>query len=356
LTKLKLFAANLAGKIAWIRAWAYKEGYMKSHRLGRPVISIGNITLGGTGKTPFTGFLSRLLLQPGLQPAILSRGYRGSAESGVLLVSDGRRILAAPEECGDEPYLLASTVSGAIVAVGKQRYRSAAMILERFPNSIFLLDDGFQHLQVQRDIDLVLLDVTARLADYRLFPAGRLREPLSALARASAIILTRTHQTPTSTAVRDILHRYGGEIPCFRFAHRISALRELHGTKLRPPDHLAGKRSLAFAAIGNPHQFLADLESHGYDIVESRLFRDHHVFSHADIQEILEAARRLEVEAILTTEKDAVRLRSFQFAPIPTFAVQIEVFENGSDAFSTWLFGRLADLDPHSGRENVEST
>jgi len=184
-----------------VRLLLYTSGLKKSRCLKSPVISIGNITLGGTGKTPFTIYLAKKLKNEGFSPAVLSRGYRGSAEKMNLLVSNGRELLCSAEESGDEPRLMAEKLPGIMVAVGSNRFKSARLChQEKSPETnIFILDDGFQHIQLQRDLDIVLIDATNPFGGEMLVPSGILREPLSSLARADAFVITRCHLSEGSS-------------------------------------------------------------------------------------------------------------------------------------------------------------
>ncbi len=164
-----------------LRALLYRSGILKTHRLPRPVISIGNITVGGTGKTPVTAYIARFLLAQGYRVAVLSRGYGGSLEGQTCVVSDGATIMLSARECGDEPYLLASTVPGLMVVIGTDRYAAGQLAMQQLSPDIFLLDDGFQHLRLHRDLNILLLDFSRPFGNGLTLPAGILREPLSAV-------------------------------------------------------------------------------------------------------------------------------------------------------------------------------
>jgi tetraacyldisaccharide 4'-kinase len=300
----------LYGAGVTLRARLYGSGALKRARLPHPVVSIGNLTTGGTGKTPVVLYLAGVLRRAGLHPAVLSRGYRGHAENKRLLVSDGVNTLCGPGDAGDEPFLIAGSLPGVPVAVGKDRSASARLIPGFGTDSklVFLLDDGYQRLQLERDIDILLLDASDPFGGGRLLPFGRLREPLSAMARADRILITRAHlpfdQEGLETQVR--LRNRRAQISYF-YHDALGLLDPATGQTLA----LRGwenKRVVALCAIGAPDVFLRDLAHYQMSVVESFVFRDHHPFTQDDLTRVAGAADRLEAEAVVTTEKDAVRL------------------------------------------------
>lgn len=204
-------AALAYGLLQRLRAALYRSGFVASRRLPRPVVSIGNIAAGGTGKTPVTAHIARLLIGQGLSVAVLSRGYGGTLEGRCAVVSDGTSMLMTAEECGDEPYLLASTMPGLIVVIGPDRYQAGCLALERLNVDIFLLDDGFQHLRLQRDLDILLLDCAKPFGNGWTLPAGLLREPPAAVRRADLIIRTRCPEVdipPVAVGIPTISSRH----------------------------------------------------------------------------------------------------------------------------------------------------
>ena len=177
--------------ILQLRVLVYKAGLLRSFRLPCPVISVGNLTVGGTGKTPMTLYLARWFMDRGKRVVILSRGYGGSLEGTIRIVADGSTILLSPGDAGDEPYLLANSLPGVMVVIGSDRYQAGCLALERLNPDIFILDDGFQHLRLKRDLNLLLLDCEKPFGNGRTLPAGILREPVSAIERADLVIFTR---------------------------------------------------------------------------------------------------------------------------------------------------------------------
>lgn len=335
--------SHLYGLAVAVRRRAYELRLARRHRLPAPVISVGNLTVGGTGKTPLVARVGQDLQELGFRPAILSRGYRGRAERENLLVSNGREILVSPEVAGDEPYLLAQLLPEVPVAVGRDRRASAQLLLELLPREsfVFILDDGFQHLALERDVDLVVLDAAAPL-ERRLLPAGRLREPWSALRRASAVCLTRCHlPRARPDEVAGAVHRIAPALPCFRFRTEYTGWVDQEG-RLHPPRRLHRVRATVVAAIGTPQQFLDDLARLGIRIVNEFLLPDHHWFSATEVARILEHARRLGAEAVLTTEKDRVRLLNFLPCDPPLWALRIRFVAEEPRHWSQWLAGQVS--------------
>src|SRR5262249_3318800 len=245
------------------RARLYESGILKTQRLKAPVISVGNLTVGGTGKTPCVAFLARTLRDEGLDVAILSRGYKRSSE-GRIEVSNGREILCGPHEAGDEPYLLAKSCPGVRVIVDRDRYAAGNWLEDRAPVSVFLLDDGFQHLRLARSLDLLLIDATEELAKAEMIPFGRLREPLTGLRRADAAIVTRSDQKIDRGMIEKTIRRFAAEnIPIFYAFHRMTRLSSLKSGLSLDPGAFAGKRVAAVSGIARPERFNNDLTNFG---------------------------------------------------------------------------------------------
>jgi len=232
-----------------LRTWAYARGLFTVHRLSRPVISIGNITAGGTGKTPVTAWIARHLLEQGLRVAVLSRGYGGSLEGETAIVSDGRNLLLGPDQCGDEPYLLASTIPGVMVVIGSDRYRAGLLAMERLAPDCFLLDDGFQHLRLYRDLNILLMDCSNPLGNGRVLPAGPLREVPAARQRADLLIFTRCQQGQQPDTMR-------GQQPQCRAGYRLASFSLLENGNALQLAQMRDARIVACAGIADPGSFL----------------------------------------------------------------------------------------------------
>jgi tetraacyldisaccharide 4'-kinase len=298
---------------AWahlLRLQAYRLRWAAVRRLPCRVISIGNLTLGGTGKTPIVEVVAGLLQQEGMHVGVLSRGYGGRVQSGITVVSDGRRCLVPPEVAGDEPVLLAEHLAGLPVIVGKDRYAAGLVAVERFGVDAIVLDDGFQHVQLARDLDILLLDAERPFGNGRLFPRGELREGPAAIARADAIVLTRweSNAAPAFPA----LQRCRSELPLFRSQHTPRDLRVLTEGHILPLASLKGQRVLAFCGIGTPHHFGLTLQRLGAEIVAFVAFPDHHPYTRSEIEQLILTAKQHRVDILVTTEKDGVRLRRLQ--------------------------------------------
>ncbi len=285
----------LFGAAVGARNALYSRGVLPSRRLGRPVISVGNLSVGGSGKTPFVLLLGELLKQRGIAFDVLSRGY-GRRTRGAAIVDPG----GASRDFGDEPLLIARKLQVPVI-VGEERFAAGRLAEERFPSRLHLLDDGFQHRALARDFDIVL--VTAEDAHDRLLPAGRLREPLSALARADAVVLT-------SGAPEDVFPLEGKLV--WR-AHRTIAPRDL-------PAH-----PLAFCGIARPKNFFVQLRNAGVDLAAEASFRDHHQYTEKDVRDLMAMATRSEADGLVTTEKDAVNLGGYFSALKPLAVVPVKM-------------------------------
>ena len=283
------------------RAW-YGRYPHRARQLAQPVISVGNLVVGGSGKTPVVSALARLLLATGERPAILSRGYgRVHAADGVVVVSDGRQVLVAAPQSGDEPQMLARALPGVQVLVSPDRYLAGCLAERTFGCTVHLLDDGFQHVQLARDIDLLV--ISTRDLDERLLPSGRLREPLEAAAAADALLMEGTDEDAAA-----IVERLGIK-NLFRMTSRYEAPRLVEPFGAALPASV-GRRALAVAGIARPERFFAALRAEGWDVVEKLVFRDHHWFTTRDLESIRRAAVDAKADLVLTTEKDAARLDS----------------------------------------------
>jgi tetraacyldisaccharide 4'-kinase len=308
------------------RAWLYENAWLKQWQLDAPVISVGNLSVGGTGKTPCVAWLANRLRAAGHTVAILSRGYK-RASSGRVEVSDGQTILCDAQMAGDEPYLLARQCPGVRVVVDRNRYAAGKWLAERARISVFLLDDGFQHLRLRRDLNLLLLDASESLAEAKLVPFGRLREPLLALRRADAVIVTRADQPFSRNALEDTIKFYArSATPVFYAHHVLTRLRRLSDEVLIDFPTLAAKSVAAFSGIARPEGFIRDLRGLQLQVVWQRAFPDHYRYSPADFEMVNQAAVRAGAAALVTTEKDAANLRPelIRQAALPIYAAQLE--------------------------------
>ena len=304
-------ASHLFSSIAVARRRWYASHPAARRRLTRPVISVGNLSVGGTGKTPVVAALARLLIEMGERPAILSRGYkRQRSREGVVVVSDGTSLKTDVGHAGDEPFMLARMLPNVVVLVSSQRYLAGCLAETQFHCTVHLLDDGFQHLGLARDVDLLIL-TGEDLANPNTLPLGRLREPLSAAAAADAVLVSAAESLAPEVAAKV------SELPrSFRIDRRIDTPRhvQMRGDEgdvasISPPGPV-----FALAGIGNPQRFFEDLQRAGWWLTGTRSLADHHQFSAEDIEAIVRAAETSGATAVLMTEKDMVRLPAFLHA------------------------------------------
>jgi len=302
------------------RTFLYSTGLLRQRRLPCPVISVGNITVGGTGKTPLVMALAKGLMERGIPVAVLSRGYRGKRTSGSL-VSNGKDIFLSPEESGDEPFLMAQVLKGVPILMGKDRFKNGQMALQQFQVRGFLLDDGFQHLPLHRDLNIVLIDSQIGFGDGHLLPRGILREPLSHLRRAHLFVLTKVKDPEGSSPLEAGLREIQPSTGIFHSHYEPTGLIGPGGEKegLHP---MRGKRVLALSGIAHPDHFSALIKQCGMEVMRERIFPDHHLYTSRDINSIRKEAR--EVDWVVTTEKDMVKLMRFPLGSIPLRALRIE--------------------------------
>ncbi|MBN2122659.1 MAG: tetraacyldisaccharide 4'-kinase, partial [Deltaproteobacteria bacterium] len=280
----------------------------RRHVLPGFTVSIGNLTVGGTGKTPAVRMLAEWAAQRGYRVAVLSRGYGGRHGQKVLVVSDGSRIYAGAEEAGDEPCLLAQRLREVPVVVSRSRYEAGRLAHRRFGSTFFILDDGFQHLTLRRDLDIVLLDALRPFGNGHLLPLGPLREPVGHLDRADAFVITRSADKDSVANLADTLGETCPGKPVYRGVH---VPDEAVFPRMEGPcgvDFLKGLRVVAFAGIARPDAFLDTLEHLGTEVASFRGFRDHYRYTGADIRDLVTEKKALGARFLLTTEKDWVRM------------------------------------------------
>jgi tetraacyldisaccharide 4'-kinase len=295
---------------------------------------VGNLRIGGSGKTPVVAHIARLLVEQGERPAILTRGYaRRIVSPGVTVVSDGITIHADLDDAGDEPLLLARELPKVAVLVAGDRYLSGRLAETRLGSTVHILDDGFQHLELARDVDLLLV-AEEDLTDAPL-PAGRLRESIAAASNADAALVLAGYATAAER-----IGRAFGVSPVFRVTRALGVPRMIAG----PRDSVvvpSATRVFAVAGIARPERFFADVTSVGWEIVGSMTFRDHHRFTYRDIERIRAAARSFSAAIVLTTEKDAVRLGACDLGGLPVASVPLLVGVEPAEPFREWLMARL---------------
>jgi tetraacyldisaccharide 4'-kinase len=352
-----LYAVSLAyGAGQKLRACAYRQRIIPSRRLPCKVICVGNITVGGTGKTPMTMYLAQKINQSGYKTAIVSRGYRGSTESRGGIVSDGQSICMGPEQAGDEPYMIARSLKAVPVIVGKNRYESGMLAVKKFQPDVIVLDDGFQHLRLKRDIDLVLLDSASPFGNARLLPRGILREPISSLARSSACILTR-HQTGTNepvTSAIDLIKEHTPPGRVFTSSHvpyyyPIKAGEQFSVNRANKEDsgpeicQLTKDPVFGFSGIARNADFQNTVMKLGFNTTGFLEFSDHHRYSAHDLETIQSQAKTAGARRLVTTEKDLVRLFPHNPFAIELIVIGIKIsFGTNQQEFMSFLEEQLS--------------
>lgn len=314
----------LYGAVARARLRLYGAGFLKTEKVGAPVVSVGNLTAGGTGKTPLVEWAARALAGEGLRACVLTRGYGRADESRRVVASDGARVLAEVSECGDEPRLLAERLLGAAsVVCDRDRVAAARWAREGLGAGVFVLDDGFQHLRIARDLDIVTLDATAPWGGGHLLPRGRLREPASGLARADCVVITRAELAADLEGLRaEVVRVSGGRAEVFTSRVRTVGLRRLPEEGSGAAEvNLEGAGVGAFCAVGNPRAFFEHLRRDGFELSYTRQFPDHHAYTKVDAEAVSREAAGRGARALLTTAKDAVKLRGLDFA-LPCYVVE----------------------------------
>jgi len=318
------YLSPISEALVRLRLFCYRTNICRTFRLGRRVISVGNITVGGTGKTPLVAYLTALFKERGKAVVILSRGYRRKGK-GVEVISNGKGLLTSREKSGDEAYFLARLSGGVPIVVGKNRVRAGELAIERFDPDVILLDDGFQYLPLEREVDLVVIDSSNPFGTGRILPGGILREPLSSLKRADIFCLSRTDQAQDLDRLRALLRSINPEAPIFECIHSPSFLRRIPGGEKVDVRLLRGRRLFAFSAIGNPMAFERTLTDLGARLVGVRSYIDHYSYTTADIKEIAQQAKGSGAEFIVTTAKDMVRLPGGYHPCIEVFALEIRI-------------------------------
>ncbi len=327
----RIFLMPLCGLyslIAMIRNYCYNVGIFKQQKLPCVVISIGNIVVGGTGKTPTVAAIAKMLQNNETKVAILLRGYKRKSDNEITIVSDGKNLLCSREESGDEANMLAHQLSEIPIIVGKQRYLIGEAAISKFNSQVLILDDGYQHRRLARDLDILIIDATQPYGTGSLLPIGTLREPKSSIKRADIILLTRTDVKGINIEqLKTELNQLAPNTPILESIHKPTSLSQLNQTddnSTMPLNYLSGKRLLAVSGIGNPNAFAKTLEKHHPDKVELLAFPDHHVYSESDIQQIQRKFKQVNAECIITTQKDEHKFADLN-TDLPIFVLAIDL-------------------------------
>lgn len=347
---LRLLLLPLTG-CAWLygtamraRAWLYRACLLESFGLPCRVIAVGNITVGGTGKTPTVSLLARSLADRGIATCVVSRGYRGARTRAPLVVSDGSRVLADAADAGDEPVMLARRLRGIPVIACSDRVAAGRLACERFGARAVVLDDGFQHLRLRRDLDIVLVNAADPFGNGSLLPRGGLREPLSALGRAGIIVLTKTDAAAGAADLADSLRARCPGAAFYTARYTITALRNTARGDTIQPGRLSGARVAALSSIGDPAGFISMLTGAGMTVCRKLIFPDHHAYGAVDLAEIRRSSGML--DAVVTTEKDIAKLDAGMLQISNLFVMEIEQLIEPSEPFFQEVLSRSGLSEP----------
>lgn len=343
---LQLLSYLFSG-IAQLRFWLYRHRILHDQPLGCLVVVVGNLTVGGTGKTPVVEKFARALHERGRKVAILSRGYKSKAppvwkkwwwalthseEPPPRIVSDGKRVLLDSEQSGDEPYMLAKNLPGVIVLVDKNRVKSGAYAIKEFGCDTLVLDDGFQYLPLKGQLNLLLVDKTNPFGNGHLLPRGILREPIKHLKRASYVFLTKSNGE-RDPELEALIQKHNPGVDAIECAHRPQYLQRFGSDERQPLDFLKKRRVVAFCGIATPESFEKFLRDLGAKIVGRERYLDHYRYGEEDFEELEALARKEDAECIITTEKDAVRISEDRKwdRPLYYLRLEIEILRGASD-------------------------
>ncbi len=323
------------------RLVAYQKGWFSVTALPVPVVSVGNLTTGGTGKTPMVEFVCRMLARDHKKVCVLTRGYGRTNPRSRVVVSDGFKIAADSEVTGDEPLLLAEALKGvAAVVSDADRVAAGRWAVENLGAEVLVLDDGFQHLRLARNLNIVTIDATNPWGGGHLLPRGRLRESPEGLRRADCVVITRADQSKDLVSLRDAIRRFSNARPVFTSVMKVRGTMTVDSGLSTELDSLP-QPTAAFAGIGNPRAFFDQLNRAGVDLAFSKAFPNHHRYSQSDLDELIQEAGRLAAQSLVTTAKDAVKLRSLSLE-IPCYVLDIEVAIDEKDKFVEMIRAALS--------------
>ncbi len=336
------FSAIYAG-VTRARLAAYRRGWFAVSKLPVPVISVGNLTTGGTGKTPLVEWICRKVavasdeiagvatkVETKRNVCVLTRGYGRKDPKTQVVVSDGNRLLASEEEAGDEPFLLARNLLGiSAVIANPNRVAAGQWAIENLNTGVFVLDDGFQHLRLARDLDIVTIDATNPWGGGNLLPYGRLRETTNGLARADCVVITRADQAKDLAAVRSEVESVVGSLPILTSRMIDSGFRRLDGSSA-DRESICLEQIAAFCGVGNPESFFEQARRAGCAPMLTRAFADHHKYKQPELDALINEARAAGAEALVTTAKDAIRLANLKLE-LPCYVLEIEISIDDED-------------------------
>lgn len=351
---LLMILSGLYGGIVRIRGMLYDYGIFPTRKLSCGVISIGNLTVGGTGKTPMTIYLANLLRDLGYQPAVISRGYKGAAEKTGGIVSDRHNVLLGVAAAGDEPFLMAQSLKGIPVLVGADRFKTGMKAVERFSPDVIVLDDAFQHRRLERDIDIVLVDDQSFFGNRYMLPRGMLREPVSGISRADILVLTRCNNDSTGSLRK--LSEMAPQKPVFRALHDAyvtgvfttgkngSAGRMVLGAP-STADFLKTAKVFVFSGIAKNDEFQKTVAGLAGEVTGAIGFNDHHTYTQTDFRRISSRAQKYCADYLVTTEKDYVKIAGKIQSPIDIVVVGIRIaFSDKGESFSDTIKNKVLQM------------
>ncbi len=350
--RLILYSLSLVfASLVQTRLWLYRKSIYRPHTLGCQVISIGNLTVGGTGKTPVVEVFARTLQQSGRKVAILSRGYKRDEESRwkrlkralkgeevpPLVVSDGERLLLDSVWSGDEPYMLASNLKDVVVIVDKDRVKAGRWAITKYGCDTLILDDGFQYLTLKHRLDIVLVDRTNPFGNWRMLPRGILREPVRNIKRAGFIFITKSNGDGAED-IKKILRQYNTEAEIVECRHCPRFLKNVYTDEVLPLDFLRDQSVAAISGIARPKGFEDELTRLGAKVLYHKRYADHHRYSQQEILDIINKGIQRGATCIITTEKDAVRFPMIERRDLPVYYLRVEIeMLSGEEKFHEWI-------------------
>lgn len=320
-----------------IKNGLYDVGFLPERKLQGTVISVGNLTLGGTGKTPLVEYIAKLIQNQGLKVALLSRGYARKKRIPLVVVSNGKNMLVGVEIAGDEPLQLARNLSGVVVVVDKNRYQAGLKAQEKYDVDLFILDDGYQHRKLARDVNILLVDGKNLFNTGLLFPAGKLREPVSSIKRADAVVLSEPLSKSNENIIKKKIMRYKVDLPLFHCYRYPVGFYTAKGDNPLQEGFFSSRNIFSLAAIAQPAAFEEDLRNMGFNLAKTYRFADHHYYTQEEIETIARSAKKVDIEAIITTQKDAVRLGHLKEVNPPLIYLKIEMRVREKEKFHTFL-------------------
>ena len=332
------FLSFIYGILVAIRNFFYETNILSTKSLNCKVISIGNITVGGSGKTPTVEYLSNLLQSKGHKVGIISRGYKRKSKS-TLVVTDGKKKPKSWEHVGDEPFLLAHKLENIPIVVGTSRYKAGSMMIEKFQPDVILIDDGFQHLSLHRDLDIVLVNSKDKRSDHKLIPSGKLREPISNLTKADLIIITKSNIHAPSNYLINKIESFNR--PTIYNELQIDSLLQIKSNKINKLDKIANKKVYLFSALGDNESFKKIMGYTDAKIVGHSKYPDHYQYTLDDLNDIEQKATKCNAEFLITTEKDLVKINP-QNRKIDIYTVRMKMIFKPDKLFNEYIDNLLS--------------